>query len=175
MFPPQHYDGHLLPLRLECQVCDVCVYYIVLDAKHRDVTVPSDNFWDWIGYVQTANASMVWPIDSVFDVIRDPVSLTIPERLAPGHPADGQLPLTAFALECAITGFTNWIGDAPFKYMQDRGWLDESRQPREWVVDRWYRWRKLEDAAVARLNIRRTEPAIVRQFRQRQSYLTVVQ
>lgn len=146
---PQIHDGFALPFRIELRTEEGGAYAIIIDARHRPVPFPGETFDDMMRYVHRANGMMheAWCPRSKTPAIW----LTVPERLALGHPVARKPAIIATALECLIVGgLTDWIDDAMRDLLRLYEVVDANSKPTPRVVEQWTRWRLAENAALAK-------------------------
>jgi hypothetical protein len=147
MIAKERYDGHALPLRVEVREGVTGAIALIVDADHRCVPVPSRSFDCLLRFVAKANSTMTeaWSFRS-----RTPaIWLTVPERLALGHPVANKPAIISTALECLIFGsLTHWFGPAMIAQLRLYEVVDEAGKPTKTTVARWLRWRQREDDAL---------------------------
>lgn len=177
MIPDQFYEGHLLPIRLEIQISEVGPFVVCLDAKHRDIAIPSGSFDEMLAYVNTANATMWHPGNARFFPFQHP-TLSTPRFLVEDlHPCERCPAIYQIAFECMIHRvYDHWITPEIKDQLFHYGICDANGEPRPRMIPRWADWRKEEDAALIEAGIHRAPTPVINRFRRMsRGHLTVVQ
>lgn len=155
-----HWRGHRLPLRISFngdRIVDgsresVVIWFEIFDADHRVVEPHIKDFDQALGLVEHANGSMIRHTRA--GPVGQRYTGSLLARVSDLHPCERYHVRTALAFECMILerwgAPTHWISDDLRGDVQMVGVFKGTDRIQPQYVERWWRWRAAEDAALKR-------------------------